>query len=407
MGIDPVVLFFVFGLLAGLVKSELKLPPALYDTLSIVLLLAIGLHGGVELAEQASAALLGQSLLVLLLGIVLPVIAFGLLRGLRFDRINAAAVAAHYGSVSAGTFAVVVAYLAAREVFFESYMPLFVAILEIPAILVGILLAKGVSKDTDWKELGREIFLGKSIMLLLGGLVIGVVAGKEAIKPLEPLYTSMFKPVLAFFLLEMGLIASGQLGSLRRYGIKLAAFALLMPLLGALIGALLARFMGLSLGGTAMLATLAASASYIAVPAAMRLAVPEANPSLSLTASLGITFPFNILIGIPLYLALAEQLIAWAHRDLRGRTGTQAGRRPAGARRARLDPVGRTRQRQPRRAQRRLGYRRQHPSGGHLQPRDRRAHRRAPRTALLRELRHGLLPGRGRSAAPGEVLNGL
>src|SRR3546814_3779091 len=137
MGIDPVVLFFVFGLFAGLVKSELKLPPALYETLSIILLLAIGLHGGVELAEQASAALLGQSLLVLGLGVLLPILAFILLRGLRFDRVNAAAVAAHYGSVSAGTFAVVVAYLAEREIFFESYMPLFVAILAIPAILVG------------------------------------------------------------------------------------------------------------------------------------------------------------------------------------------------------------------------------------------------------------------------------
>lgn len=311
MSIDPVVLFFVFGLIAGLLKSELKLPPALYETLSIILLLAIGLHGGVELAEQASPALLGQAVLVLGLGIALPLLAFALLRTLRFDRINAASVAAHYGSVSAGTFAVVVAYLASREIFFESYMPLFVAILEIPAILVGILLAKGISRDTHWKALGREIFLGKSIMLLLGGLLIGALAGKEAIKPLEPLYTGMFKPVLAFFLLEMGLIASGQLGSLRQYGVRLAAFALCMPLLGALIGALLARLMGLSLGGTAMLATLAASASYIAVPAAMRLALPEANPSLSLTASLGITFPFNILIGIPLYLALAEQLIAW------------------------------------------------------------------------------------------------
>ena len=308
---DPVVLFFVFGLVAGLLKSELKLPAALYETLSIILLLAIGLHGGVELAEQASVQLLGQAGLVLLLGIGLPLLAFVLLRGLRFDRVNAAAVAAHYGSVSAGTFAVVVAFLVSRQISFESYMPLFVAILEIPAILVGILLAKGVSRGTDWKELGREIFLGKSIMLLLGGLVIGAVAGKEAIKPLEPLYTSMFKPVLAFFLLEMGLIASGQLGTLRRFGLRLAAFALLMPLLGALLGALLARAMGLSLGGTAMLATLAASASYIAVPAAMRLALPEANPSLSLTASLGITFPFNILVGIPLYCWLAEQLIAW------------------------------------------------------------------------------------------------
>jgi hypothetical protein len=311
VGLDPVVLFFVFGLTAGLLKSELKLPPALYETLSIILLLAIGLHGGVELAEQASWQLLGQAGLVLGLGVALPLLAFAVLRGLRFDRVNAAAVAAHYGSVSAGTFAVVVAFMLAKGIAFESYMPLFVAILEIPAILVGILLAKGLSRDTDWRELGREIFLGKSIMLLLGGLIIGAVAGKEGIKPLEPLYTSMFKPVLAFFLLEMGLIASGQLGALKQFGLRLLGFALLMPLLGALVGALLARLMGLSLGGTAVLATLAASASYIAVPAAMRLALPEANPSLSLTASLGISFPFNILIGIPLYLALAEQLIAW------------------------------------------------------------------------------------------------
>ena len=311
MGLDPVVLFFVFGVLAGLLKSELKLPAALYETLSILLLLAIGLHGGVELAAQASAQLLGQSLLILGMGMLLPVLAFGLLRGLRFDRINAAAVAAHYGSVSAGTFAVVVAYMVSHNIDFESYMPLFLAILEVPAILVGIILAKGISRDTNWKELGREIFLGKSIMLLLGGLAIGAFAGKEGIQPLEPLYTSMFKPVLALFLLEMGLIASSQLGSLKQFGMRLVSFALVMPLLGALIGAVLGRSMGLSLGGTTVLATLAASASYIAVPAALRLALPQANPSLSLTASLGITFPFNILIGIPLYLALAEQLIAW------------------------------------------------------------------------------------------------
>lgn len=311
MTLDPVVLFFLFGLFAGLAKSELKLPAALYDTLSILLLLAIGLHGGVELAEQASPALLGQSLLVLGLGCLLPLLAFPALRVLGFSRVDSASVAAHYGSVSAGTFAVVVAFLLAQGVDFESYMPLFVAILEVPAILIGIVLAKGVQRGMDWKALAREIFLGKSIMLLLGGLVIGAIAGKEAIKPLEPFYTSMFKPVLALFLLEMGLIASGQLGALRRYGVRLVAFGLIMPLVGALIGALLARLMGLSLGGTAMLATLAASASYIAVPAAMRLALPEANPSLSLTASLGVTFPFNILVGIPLYLALADALIRW------------------------------------------------------------------------------------------------
>ncbi|AQZ94130.1 sodium-dependent bicarbonate transport family permease [Halopseudomonas phragmitis] len=310
MGWDPVVLFFVFGLVAGLVKSELKLPPALYETLSIILLLAIGLHGGVELAAQASPALLGQTLAVLAFGIVLPLLAFPLLRALRFGRTDAASIAAHYGSVSAGTFAVVIAYLLAREIVFESYMPLFVAVLEVPAIIVGILLAKGVSRDTDWKALGHEVFLGKSIMLLLGGLVIGLLAGKEGIKPLEPLYTSMFKPVLAFFLLEMGLIASRHLGSLRTTGVRLIIFALLFPLLGALLGALLGHAMGLSVGGMTVLATLGASGSYIAVPAAMRLALPEANPALSLTASLGITFPFNILVGIPLYLSLAEWLAA-------------------------------------------------------------------------------------------------
>lgn len=310
MGWDPVVLFFVFGLVAGLVKSELKLPPALYETLSIILLLAIGLHGGVELAAQASPALLGQTLAVLAFGIVLPLLAFPLLRALRFGRTDAASIAAHYGSVSAGTFAVVIAYLLAREIVFESYMPLFVAVLEVPAIIVGILLAKGVSRDTDWKALGHEVFLGKSIMLLLGGLVIGLLAGKEGIKPLEPLYTSMFKPVLAFFLLEMGLIASRHLGSLRTTGVRLIIFALLFPLLGALLGALLGHVMGLSVGGMTVLATLGASGSYIAVPAAMRLALPEANPALSLTASLGITFPFNILVGIPLYLSLAEWLAA-------------------------------------------------------------------------------------------------
>lgn len=308
MGLDPVVLFFVFGVVAGLLKSELKLPPALYETLSIVLLLAIGLHGGVELAHQASPVLLLQSVAVLALGIVLPLLAFPLLRGLRFGRTDAASIAAHYGSVSAGTFAVVVAYLLSREIFFESYMPLFVAILEVPAIIVGILLAKGVRRDTDWKALSHEVFLGKSIVLLLGGLIIGLLAGKDSIKPLEPLYTTVFKPVLAFFLLEMGLIASRHLGSLRTAGVRLALFALLFPLCGALLGALLGQLLGLSVGGMTVLATLAASGSYIAVPAAMRLALPEANPALSLTASLGITFPFNILIGIPLYLSLAQWL---------------------------------------------------------------------------------------------------
>lgn len=308
MGWDPVVMFFVLGLAAGLARTEIKLPPALYDTLSILLLLAIGLHGGVELAAEASPALLGKTLAVMLLGCILPLIAFPLLRFLRFSRVDSANIAAHYGSVSAGTFAVALAYMLARGLHFEGYMPLFVVVLEVPAIIVGILLAKGIHRDTRWRELGREVFLGKSIVLLLGGLCIGLLAGEQAIAPLEPLYTGMFKPVLALFLLEMGLIASRQFGSLRETGLRLVVFGLVFPLIGALLGGVLGTALGLSVAGTAILATLAASGSYIAVPAAMRMALPEANPALSLTASLGITFPFNILLGIPVYLSYAEWL---------------------------------------------------------------------------------------------------
>lgn len=307
---DPVVLFFLLGFAASLLKSELKLPASLYETLSILLLLAIGLKGGVELAKQASLALLGQSVAVLAMGVILPLLAFPVLRVFGFVRADAASLVAHYGSVSVGTFAVAVAFLAAQGVSFEEYLPLFVVVLEVPAILVGIVLAKGISRETDWKALGHELFLGKSIVLLIGGLLIGWIAGPTGVKPLEPLFFTLFKPLLGLFLLEMGLIAASQLGTLKRYGVPLVIFAVVMPLLSSVVGALLGMALGLSVGGVAMLATLAASASYIAVPAAMRMAVPEANPSLSLTASLGITFPFNIVIGIPLYLQLAQWLAA-------------------------------------------------------------------------------------------------
>lgn len=307
--LDPVVMFFLLGLAAGLLRAELRLPPAIYEFLSILLLLTIGLKGGVELARQSFGALLPQMLAVVLMGVLLPLAAYPVLRFAgRFKRADAASIAAHYGSVSVGTYAVAVAYLAYRQVSFEEYMPVFLVLLEMPAIVLGILLARGVSKDTPWSPMAREVLLGKSMVLLLGGLLIGWAAGPEGIKPVEGLFFDLFKGVLALFLLEMGLIAAGQVGSLRRYGLFLLAFGLLMPLASALVGAALAWMLGLSLGGTVLLATLAASASYIAVPAAMRLSVPEANPTLSLAASLGVTFPFNILVGIPLYHRLAEHI---------------------------------------------------------------------------------------------------
>ncbi|TVS13067.1 MAG: sodium-dependent bicarbonate transport family permease [Gammaproteobacteria bacterium] len=308
MTVDPVVYFFAFGLLAGLLRADLRLPGPIYDALSFLLLLSIGLKGGVELARHGSVDLLLQSASVIAMGIALPLLAFPLLRLGRLRRADAASIAAHYGSVSVGTFAVAISWLASRDIPHEPYLALFVVLLEVPAIVVGILLARSNRAGLDWRELGRELFLGRSVLLLAGGLVIGAAAGAEALTPLEPVFVDAFKGVLALFLLEMGLIAAARLGPLREHGLFLVAFAVLWPLFAGSIGTVLGLALGLSPGGAAILAVLAASASYIAAPAAMRIAVPEANPSLSLAAALGLTFPFNMLFGIPIFVALAQFL---------------------------------------------------------------------------------------------------
>ena len=313
--IDPIILFFLLGLIAGLLRSELRVPTAIYEFVTILLLLAIGLKGGIELAKQPFGSLLPQMLAVVAMGFVLPLVAFPVLRYAgRFKRADAASIAAHYGSVSVGTYAVAVAYFGTRQITFEEHMPLLLVLLEIPAILVGIVLARGLSRETRWSSVAHEVFLGKGIVLLIGGLLIGWAAGPDGLSSIKPLFFDLFKGILAIFLLEMGLITATQVGTLRQYGPFLLVFGVAMPLFSALVGTGLGWALGLSIGGTAMLATLAASASYIAVPAAMRISVPEANPTLSLAASLGITFPFNVLVGIPIYHALA----VWAHTFVGG-----------------------------------------------------------------------------------------
>ena len=309
IALDPVILFFVLGVVAGLLRSELRLPAPVYEFLSIILLLAIGMKGGIELARQSLAEVLPQVLAVIVMGTLMPLLAYPVLRFVgRLKQVDAASIAAHYGSVSVGTFAVAVAYLTYRGIAYEQHMPLFVVVLEIPAIVVGILLAKGLARDSQWGRMAHEVFLGKSMVLLVGGLLVGWAVGEQGIAPLKPLFFDMFKGVLALFLLEMGLLAASHIGVLRRHGAFLLGFGIAMPMVGALIGTGLAQGLGLSVGGTVLMATLAASASYIAVPAAFRLIVPQANPALSLTASLGVTFPFNILAGIPLYHMLATRL---------------------------------------------------------------------------------------------------
>lgn len=307
--LDPVIWFFVLGVVAGAARADLRLPAAIYEFVSTVLLLAIGLKGGVELARDAGGLPVAELGGILLLGFLLPLPAFAIARGLgRLARADAASLAAHYGSVSVGTFAVVVSHLGTRGIAFEARAPVWVVLLEVPAILAGILLARGLAGEVAWGRLARELFLGRSIVLLLGGLAIGWLAGPEGATSLEPLFFDLFKGILALFLLEMGLIAAAQLPTLQRHGLFIVLFGVAVPLVFAVAGAALGLLLGLSPGGVTVLATLAASASYIAAPAAFRTAVPEANPALSLTAALAVTFPFNIVIGIPLYERLAAAL---------------------------------------------------------------------------------------------------
>ena len=318
--VDAVVLFFILGVIARLGKSDLKLPQALYEALSVYLLLAIGLKGGIELNKQSLAAVLPQILACMALGGLIPVLMTPLLKRMGFSGVDSAVLAAHYGSVSVVTYAVASSYLQRQGVAFEAHAALWVAVMEAPGIVAGVFLARrelsrakaleGKAPDakSNWRELAHEVLFGKSVLLLAGGLAIGAVMGQEGLKPIAPLFTDLFKGVLALFLLELGLVAGAQLPEVKRYGLRLLAVGIISPLVLSLMGAAVGKLLGLSTGGIAILATLAASASYIAAPTAMRMAVPQGNAGLSIAAALGISFPFNIVVGVPLYTWLAKQI---------------------------------------------------------------------------------------------------
>jgi hypothetical protein len=308
--IDVVVFFFLLGVLARLVGSDLRLPEALYETLAIYLLLAIGLKGGIELSKQPIAALAPQVLACMALGFAIPFALYPLLRALRLAGADAASVAAHFGSVSVVTFAVAGTALARQGIAAESHAALWVAVMEAPGLIAGIVLARRAAAGgaTRWRELAHDVLFGKSVLLLMGGLAIGAVAGESGTAPIRAVFVDPFKGVLALFLLELGLVAGARLAEVRRFGVAVLAVGVVVPPVLALAGAAVGWALGLSVGGIALLATLAASASYIAAPTAMRIAVPEANAALSITIALGVTFPFNIVVGIPLYIALAQRI---------------------------------------------------------------------------------------------------
>jgi len=311
--ISPIILSFVLGVAAALARSDLSVPEAAAKAMSIYLLFAIGFKGGVSVADHGVDARLGASLLGgVLLSFALPFIAFGLLRVMsRLETLDAAAVAAHYGSISIVTFVAGTSILDSAGLNSEGYMVAVAAAMEAPAILSALWLVSKAGSDRRMDgDLLREILFNGSIVLLVGSFLIGLVTGAEGLARIESFIVAPFQGVLCLFLLDMGLVAGRGLQQTRhvlRPGILL--FGVLMPVVGASLGLMVGAMLGLSVGGVLLLMTLSASASYIAVPAAMRVALPEANPSIYLTLSLGVTFPFNLTIGLPLYLAVAMAVI--------------------------------------------------------------------------------------------------
>nr|WP_207186957.1 sodium-dependent bicarbonate transport family permease [Rhodovulum imhoffii] len=308
--ISPIILSFALGGAAALARSDLSVPEAAAKALSIYLLFAIGFKGGASVAGHGLDGTLILSLGTgIVLSVLLPFVAFALLRAMtRLSVVDAGAVAGHYGSISIVTFVAASSVLASRGIGAEGYMVAVAAIMEAPAILAALWLVvrKGGGGGID-AGLWREILLNGSIVLLVGAFAIGWITGPEGLAEIDSFIVAPFKGVLCLFLLDMGLVAGRNLrasGKVITPG--LLAFGVLMPLVGSLFGLAAGLALNLSTGGVVLLMTLAASASYIAVPAAMRVALPEANPSVYLTLSLGVTFPFNLTLGIPAYVALAS-----------------------------------------------------------------------------------------------------
>jgi uncharacterized protein len=310
--LSPIVLAFALGIIATLVRSDLKFPEELYAGLSIYLLLAIGIKGGAALAVTPLETFWAPALATLGLGVLVPIWCYVIVRKLGgFEVADSAAIAAHYGSVSVVTFIASLSFLDAVNSPAEGFMPTLVAILEVPAIIVALVIARmSVGGRGSWGQVVHEVVAGRSVLLLLGGLMIGFLSTPVGLANVAPLFVDLFQGALALFLLEMGMVAARRFRDLRTVGVFLLGFGIVMPILHGTLGVGLGYLTGLSAGGSTVLGVLAASASYIAAPAAVRIALPQANPAFYLTSALAITFPFNLTIGIPLYYAIATYIHA-------------------------------------------------------------------------------------------------
>lgn len=311
--ISPVVLCFVLGVVSRWIKSDLALPEPVYQGLSIYLLLAIGLKGGSALAVTPAAEMLVPGLLTLAIGVGTPISAYWLIRRIgRLGVEDSAAVAAHYGSVSVVTFLAALESVKRAGLHAEEYLPALVAVLEVPGIIIALLFAGSSSAGGCWRKALHEVCTGKSIVLLVGGLAIGALCGPAKLADVQPFFSTAFKGALCLFMIELGLAAGKRLRDAKQAGARLLLLGCLLPILHGAIAVAGATMAGMSPGGATVLGTMAASASYIAAPAAVRVALPKANPAYYLTLALGITFPFNLALGIPFYQYLATLFSSWS-----------------------------------------------------------------------------------------------
>jgi hypothetical protein len=312
--LSPITLAFALGMLARTLKSEFALPKPIYEGLGIYLLFALGLKGGVELAHASLGVILIPAVATLALGCVRPLTSYAVLRKVgRLGTSDSAGIAAHYGSVSAVTFIAALTFTEGMGNPAEGFMPTLLAVLETPginiALAIGTLkLAQQSTRSAPRREVMHEILTGNTMVLLVGGLLVGYFMAPEGWEEVAPVFEDLFKGALVLFLLEMGVVAGERLQDLKKVGPFLLVFGIVMALLHGALGVAVGTWAGLSVGGAAVLGAMSASASYIAAPPAARITLPDANPTLSITASLAITFPFNLTLGIPLYYDLATRL---------------------------------------------------------------------------------------------------
>jgi hypothetical protein len=298
---SPPVLAFVLGALAVILRSDLRLPDPIHTWISTYLLLAIGLKGGHSLKGSDISSLTKPALLTIAFGIAIPVVVFFVTtKLLKLNAPDAGSIAAHYGSVSVVTFTAAMIFATEADFITEPFMTSLVAILEVPGIVVALVLASMKSAGVNWRTAVHEVLTGRSVLLLIGGLVIGAVSSANSFSRVEPFFVGMFSGLLTLFLLDMGATVATRFATSGRPPLRMAIFAIITPIVFGTAGILAAHSIGLSIGGSAVFGIMAASASYIAAPAAVRIALPDADSGLSLGLALGVTFPFNLTIGIPL-----------------------------------------------------------------------------------------------------------